>query len=47
MHWGTFPVLAQETETFVALLAETASGCRPVPMKIGQTIPLVRRACAA
>ncbi|MDR1359365.1 MAG: metal-dependent hydrolase [Deltaproteobacteria bacterium] len=43
MHWGTFPVLAQETETFGALLQKTAPGCRFTPMSIGQSISLDRR----
>jgi L-ascorbate metabolism protein UlaG (beta-lactamase superfamily) len=47
MHWGTFPMLAQETETFSALLAEAAPRCRPVPMRVGQTIVLDREALAA
>ena len=47
MHWGTFPVLAQETDTFAAFLAETAPNCRPVSMQIGQTIVLERRIPAA
>ncbi|MDR2077227.1 MAG: metal-dependent hydrolase [Desulfovibrio sp.] len=47
MHWGTFPVLAQETDTFFAFLAQTAPNCRPVPMKVGQTIVLDRRSLGA
>jgi L-ascorbate metabolism protein UlaG (beta-lactamase superfamily) len=38
MHWGTFPVLAQETSAFERELAEIAPSCRPVPMKPGDTI---------
>ena len=40
MHWGTFPVLAQDTAEFERELAKTAPSCRFVGMKPGQTIDL-------
>ncbi len=40
MHWGTFPVLAQDTVEFERELAKTAPDCRFVDMKPGRTIDL-------
>lgn len=38
MHWGTFPVLAGDMESFPALLENTAPGCRAIVLKPGDTI---------
>ena len=38
MHWGTFPVLAQDASAFTAHLASVAPGVRPVVMKPGETV---------
>ncbi len=38
MHWGTFPVLAQDASAFTAHLASVAPGVRAVVMKPGETI---------
>lgn len=38
MHWGTFPVLAQNTEDFQAHLAEVCPGCDCVTMRPGQSL---------
>lgn len=38
MHWGTFPVLAQNTAEFVAKLAEIAPNCECLDMYVGKTI---------
>ncbi|MDR2825879.1 MAG: metal-dependent hydrolase [Deltaproteobacteria bacterium] len=38
MHWGTFPVLAQEMSVFKQELAKAAPSCRPVLMQPGDTI---------
>ncbi|MBU1000948.1 MAG: metal-dependent hydrolase [Proteobacteria bacterium] len=35
MHWGTFPVLEQNTSAFAQALAEFAPGTRLTPMSIG------------
>jgi Predicted Zn-dependent hydrolases of the beta-lactamase fold len=40
MHWGTFPVLAQDTEEFERRLAGTAPNCRFVRVAPGQTLDL-------
>lgn len=40
MHWGTFPVLAQNTDKFKELLKEHAPSCSCLDMKIGETISL-------
>jgi L-ascorbate metabolism protein UlaG (beta-lactamase superfamily) len=40
MHWGTFPVLAQDTSEFERELALRAPGCRPFLMEPGRTVPL-------
>lgn len=37
MHWGTFPVLAQDTSAFAAQLAATAPDVRFVSMKPGES----------
>lgn len=38
MHWGTFPVLAQDTKEFERLLATTAPSCTPLCAKVGETL---------
>jgi L-ascorbate metabolism protein UlaG (beta-lactamase superfamily) len=38
MHWGTFPVLAQNTKAFEAELAKLALPCACVTMEPGQTL---------
>jgi L-ascorbate metabolism protein UlaG (beta-lactamase superfamily) len=40
MHWGTFPVLAQNMDGFPAAVAKQAPGCRCVIMQPGETIAL-------
>ena len=40
MHWGTFPVLAQNTGAFEKELAKAAPACRFVKMAPGETVPL-------
>ena len=40
MHWGTFPVLAQDTAEFERELAAMASACRMVRALPGDTVPL-------
>jgi L-ascorbate metabolism protein UlaG (beta-lactamase superfamily) len=40
MHWGTFPVLAQDTSAFERELAVTAPDCRFVRIAPGQTLDL-------
>lgn len=40
MHWGTFPVLAQNTDAFELELTQTAPGCRFINLKPGQAIDL-------
>lgn len=40
MHWGTFPVLAQDTAQFERELAACAPSCRFVRMLPGQTLDL-------
>ncbi|MDR2605312.1 MAG: metal-dependent hydrolase [Desulfovibrio sp.] len=40
MHWGTFPVLAQDTSEFERELTLRAPGCRPFLMEPGRTVPL-------
>lgn len=40
IHWGTFPVLAQDTEEFERQLAATAPDCRFVRIAPGQTLDL-------
>ncbi len=47
MHWGTFPVLAQDTRAFQAELAKTAPGCRFVDMKPGDCVSLPQYAPCA
>lgn len=37
MHWGTFPVLAQNTVEFKKKLAELCPGCECLDFKIGET----------
>lgn len=40
MHWGTFPVLAQNTEAFKAELDKLRLDCRCLDMRPGQTVDL-------
>lgn len=40
MHWGTFPVLAQDTAEFEQELAKAAPDCRFVRVAPGQTLDL-------
>ena len=40
MHWGTFPVLAQDTEAFKSELAASSPNCRFVQITPGQTLDL-------
>lgn len=40
MHWGTFPVLAQDTVEFESELAKSFPSCRMVKAKPGDTVPL-------
>lgn len=37
MHWGTFPVLAQNTDDFTTQLAVQAPGCRFIALAPGET----------
>lgn len=37
MHWGTFPVLVQDTGDFVKYVDRLAPDCRAVPMRPGET----------
>lgn len=40
MHWGTFPVLAQDTDEYESALAEFAPDCRMVKAQPGATLKL-------
>ncbi len=40
MHWGTFPVLAQNVDGLQQELAQVAPSCRMLPMKPGQSMEL-------
>ena len=40
MHWGTFPVLAQDTEAFKAELARVAPGCTCIDLLPGQSVQI-------
>ena len=40
IHWGTFPVLAQNMDDFPIALAKQAPNCRCIIMKPGETIAL-------
>lgn len=40
MHWGTFPVLAQDTTAFKKALESAAPACTCVDMRPGQTVTL-------
>ncbi len=40
MHWGTFPVIAQNVDDFPAKVAKQAPNCRCIVMKPGETIAL-------
>ncbi|MCF8086059.1 MAG: metal-dependent hydrolase [Desulfohalobiaceae bacterium] len=40
MHWGSFPVLEQDTETFRAELGRTSPGTRLLAMEPGQSVEL-------
>lgn len=42
MHWGTFPILAQDTEEFQKLLAAQVPGCRCVNMLPGDSVDFSR-----
>ncbi len=44
MHWGTFPVLAQETASFKTSLSKLAPAVEMLPLKPGQSLTL-DRAC--
>lgn len=40
MHWGTFPVLAQSTDEFRALLGQTAPSCNCPSLKPGEKLDI-------
>ena len=40
MHWGTFPVLAQNTDAFVKELVARAPQCRCARIKPGESVSL-------
>ena len=40
MHWGTFPVLAKDTEAFKAELARVAHGCTCIDLLPGQSVQI-------
>ena len=40
MHWGTFPVLAQNTEAFAAALKEQAPGTELVAASLGEPVEI-------
>ncbi|MDR1777298.1 MAG: metal-dependent hydrolase [Desulfovibrio sp.] len=40
MHWGTFPVLAQNTEEFKKEIAETCPQCRCIDLNVGESFSL-------
>ena len=40
MHWGTFPILAQNTEMFEEVLAQVAPECESIEMKPGECVEL-------
>jgi len=40
MHWGTFPVLAQDTAAFEAALASQCPDCRCLHLAPGQSVSL-------
>ena len=40
MHWGTFPVLAQDTTAFAAELAQRCPACRCLTLTPGQQVSL-------
>ena len=40
MHWGTFPVLAQDTEAFKAELTRVAPGCTCIDLLPGQSVQI-------
>lgn len=42
MHWGTFPILAQDTEEFQKLLAAQVPGCHCVSMQPGDSVDFTR-----
>ncbi len=42
MHWGTFPLLAQDTREFERLVAAQVPGCRCVSMRPGQSVEFTR-----
>jgi L-ascorbate metabolism protein UlaG (beta-lactamase superfamily) len=40
LHWGTFPLLASDTDELEAELARQAPGCRLVKLNPGEAAPL-------
>ena len=40
MHWGTFPVLAQNTAEFTAALSQLAPACKPLLLSPGESYQL-------
>lgn len=42
MHWGTFPLLAQDTREFERHLATTAPSCTPLIARVGETLSFNR-----
>ncbi|GFH63034.1 MAG: metal-dependent hydrolase [Candidatus Desulfovibrio kirbyi] len=40
IHWGTFPVLAQDTGEFVQALKEVCRECRPMVLRAGSSVRL-------
>lgn len=41
MHWGTFPVLDQNTDAFAQELAKRAPECRCISLGAGESIVIV------
>ncbi len=37
MHWGTFPIIAQDTSEFEELLEKDVPSCRCIPLKVGES----------
>ena len=40
MHWGTFPVLAKNTESFKEELINHAQGCELLNVAVGESLAL-------
>jgi L-ascorbate metabolism protein UlaG (beta-lactamase superfamily) len=40
LHWGTFPLLAPDTDALATELIKQAPGCRLVNTKPGDSVPL-------